>query len=358
MAIEFHEQPIIRPAQSSGPERVTPQQILKRLHDLLQKTLESEITHRLKGKKRIFVIGPPGSGKSTVIEGLIELLNSCGVKAEVSEFDVIRRTFLDQLVSLGREVHTLSDLTPEEVARFEVTLVKACLLSNEAQFSGEEYVKIVEMPGIGKGVERGQFALRAFGIRASQCPQPKKSELKGAEHLAEDYQGDTLIIHIIADEEVYALAREIRRVIAYCQNDADVKEKLLSLGIDFGPSTSDDCFRRHLLSRFQRMATAEQIDSIFQEFQELVEESYAHMVQHSGEDKTRLLQSHLHVPPELLTQGDADRIRITRSYLFAYYELFRKYRFTSSQAMIVAINPFAQGGIDYSQLPEPSPVCR
>lgn len=309
--------------------------ILEQLRDIWGRNLGEQIRNRLnplnekKQKnplKRVIITGIPGAGKTTLMNSIEKILRDMGYEVTKKSFDKQRQGFLEIKKLQGYPANTLSDTNPESFAKF-LSLSRR----RDAEVShSENGIELKEFPGIGKDVERGQSELREIGLTTTEETIP-----------------ETLVIHIIPQDRIRKKAKQVREIVENCSNDKEVKERLRAIGINLGEVNEDDAERTDLLEEFGRMATPYYIDIIGDELTQMANDAYDVIVKEWAPHviKTVLEAVAQHIPKEVDEDEWDD---LTKKIVFIYYLFFREFHFPSDQMFLVAINIFAEQGVNYN----------
>lgn len=244
--------------------RHTPAEVVRSLIDILgQKVFEKVLRqiHENPFLTHIYIIGLPGSGKSTIVEGLLNLL--------METFDITEDSFDPKTVAYfnslpdeeqtseqtllsplrKREFHeSLASLKPRTLTPDEIRLAK----SEEVTLTEKRNIVICELPAVGSQ-NLGQLLI---------------GEVAAEERLTGVVQA--MFIHILGDPEVKRKAIKVRR---FAQNhpeldDYQLKTIFLKRNITdlYGEAVNSDKGKFELGQHLRHSATKTQIDRIFKEF--------------------------------------------------------------------------------------------
>jgi hypothetical protein len=297
----------------------------------------------------IVVWGVPGSGKTTVAEGIIELIRNTDrvadarrrdnrlIEIQIVSFDVLRHAYLQRLRSMGRPVWALKDLTQAELDEFDEILTEAMTGPlPEPQNPYARVIRIVEVPAVGeKQYPRGQTGMKILGERAEQSTNKLQ----------------TISIHVLADASVYVMARLAREIATQCKDDYELKGHLYPLVTYLGAPEPGDVNKTHWLSQFQSMASSNQITRILAEFDEMVELAHAEWESNSERkmngattQKQELMFS-VHEMFEFIKRTasippgkEEDRLQIIKRYVYVIDMIIKVFRFPDPRTSLVAVN--------------------
>lgn len=314
-----------------------PREVVDNLVDVVGEKLGPKILEFIRNNpvERVLLWGVPGSGKSTALQGIQEILEEEGISTSLIAFDDIRQNFFDWLDARGirsiegEPVRRILDIPPAYQQFWKSYLTRRLLEVPAQPSQGRRHIVLVEAPATGNpDREIGQFALRLMAEQIERTRHRRNGQ--------DQYHFHTLAIQIIADRKVYQNAQRIRAAGRDSEQTAGFSAQH---GI------------------FQKMASPSQIEEIWGEQLDLAEEqyvlarqAYSSMAQGKAIDSREIAQQALHIPEGINIDSPEEWEEIRILVLYAYHLL---YQYTLADFGLVAVNQFAGRFPPFPQPVEP-----
>lgn len=310
--------------------------------------IETAIEHN-EDLERIILMGSPGSGKTTVLRGIIKLIMN-RKESKVWEkpgniklvtFDSIREIFLSDVFIDGEEKPTqLAQLTPADRHSFAKTILTHIMANPDVLLEDQlRTLTLCELVGVGS-IDRGQYALSQIGKRMNPGRTHNSNRKLRSKSPEIGSIGNTLVIHLVADERVYRSAAEIRSSVKGCKNDYEIKIILQKKGIFLSQPTAQDRKRTDLVERYQNMASAEMINVIAEEHDQLVAKAMTLIQEQNDEGLIALAKAAVNKPDNINVEPESWN-RILNRVLYAYFQAFHEFGFPP-YAFVCVVNSYSE----------------
>jgi hypothetical protein len=313
--------------------------------------IKEKVLELIEHLKAIFVIGAPGSGKTTILDGIERTLLSpefvdkfkqkTGKPLHVARisFEFFLGRFFELYKEELGELTGLKNLLPEFLQKFEMYLTQ-----NVEQMINDVSpgtILLIELPAVGD-YPRGQDVLKKKGEQMKKTKKRKREISVMGTEIVDTYVIDSLVIHTIADPKIYDRASTAREIVKTCTNDLELKIRLKNVGIYLGEPTDDDRKQRVLLDVYLHQASPQQIEQISNEFDTAAQRTYEEIM--TGNDLARITQTAI-IHKEFDISEQAWQLSSIRGW-YAFYQLARY--FPTGEAYFVAFNENSEG-VDYTR---------